>query len=493
MQCSVPGDGDPVVTIAEGYAELNYKSQLRPQTVIQANDTVGQMGVLRHFFACPYGKLGCGSASMHGLGTSPAVSCNPGYTGLLCSACESGWAQTSTNCVECSSNDVTTLAIGVISTLVVVLVLSVAVGQCSNNSNVAALILWAGVLQRVWPRMSQSWRILVGNYQILARIPMLTGVQFPSPLSDVIDAFASVAELAIDSVPSVACTFGGSFFRRLIIRISIPVVLLLSIAAVHKLRTCYLVAHQMPIVDTNMKLWRAKVARALVRNQLINSAASQAFAVIYLMYPSVSAAIMSTFKCRKLTAGGLCVLADDHGVVCFDQTGSLDPDYLRLVALGVVLCLLWTVGVPVLFARQLYKNRATILAGNHSYAGVSYLRPLFMFMHPECYMFELIFMLEKFLLVAVVGLLRVYVGGYFVVTLLAMVINGTVLCFIVHYRPSKTTAYNTANIISHCYTLLILYITIALKCPMPEVRVTVTSGFPIIFQRHYCVSFCLTR
>ena len=79
---------------------------------------------------------------------------------------------------------------------------------------------------------------------------MLTGVQFPAPLSDVIDVFASVADVAIDSVPSVACTLGGSFLRRLIIRVSIPFVLLVFIAAAYKFRICILVARQVPIHGT---------------------------------------------------------------------------------------------------------------------------------------------------------------------------------------------------------------------------------------------------
>jgi hypothetical protein len=40
------------------------------------------------------------------------------------------------------------------------------------------------------------------------------------------------------------------------------------------------------------------------------------------------------------------------------------------------------------------------------YAGIAPLRPLFMFFKPQCYMFEIWFMLEKLLLVGVFGIVR---------------------------------------------------------------------------------------
>ena len=58
---------------------------------------------------------------------------------------------------------------------------------------------------------------------------------------------------------------------------------------------------RMPI-DAGMvkKAWRIKVARALVRNQLEHARASWAFTVVYLLYPSTSAAILDTFYCRQV-------------------------------------------------------------------------------------------------------------------------------------------------------------------------------------------------
>eukprot|EP01052_Picozoa_sp_SAG31_P043235 SAG31_NODE_7139_length_1779_cov_1.342262_1_plen_104_part_10 len=104
------------------------------------------------------------------------------------------------------------------------------------------------------------------------------------------------------------------------------------------------------------------------------------------------------------------MLAADHRIVCVDASGAMSADYLPLFGVGLALFAVWTVGVPLLFGCQLYKHRRTIAEGNQNFAGVAHLRPLFIFLHPSCYMFEVYFMIEKLLLTGVIGVIRVYVG-----------------------------------------------------------------------------------
>ena len=107
----------------------------------------------------------------------------------------------------------------------------------------------------------------------MSRIPLITGVVIPKPLSTVIESIGAVVDLAFEVLPSVACTLGGSFFNRMLLKIATPLVLLFLIVLVHRVRIIHLVYSKMPI-DSSMKSWRAKIARALVRSELINSASN---------------------------------------------------------------------------------------------------------------------------------------------------------------------------------------------------------------------------
>ena len=96
--------------------------------------------------------------------------------------------------------------------------------------------------------------------------------------------------------------------------------------------------------------------------------------------------------CRRLTASGFRVLMSDHRIVCYDATGIIDPGYKKYFVAGAIGVLFWSIGVPAFFAYKLFHHRETISAGNFHFAGVSFLRPLFIFFKPDCYMFEVLFM-----------------------------------------------------------------------------------------------------
>eukprot|EP01052_Picozoa_sp_SAG31_P026825 SAG31_NODE_2459_length_5660_cov_13.094947_2_plen_443_part_00 len=158
----------------------------------------------------------------------------------------------------------------------------------------------------------------------------------------------------------------------------------------------------------------------------------------------------------------------DHRVVCYEEGGVMTEEYTPLFVTGITMFVMWNIGVPIFFGYLLIKHRDTIASGNQHFAGVAHLRPLFIFLHPTCYMFEVYFMAEKLLLTGVLAVLRVYLGGYFAVTLLSLIVTGTMLCVIVHAQPSRTAPYNVANIIAHAFQFITLYTSIVLKNPMPE-------------------------
>ena len=126
----------------------------------------------------------------------------------------------------------------------------------------------------------------------------------------------------------------------------------------------------------------------MLRSRFCFEQSAWGFAVVYLLYPSTSAAIMDTFYCRRLSAGHLRVLMADYSVVCFNDDGTPTAEWAIGAGVAGCLFLVWSVGVPASFAWRLHRNREVIRNGNPGFAGIASLRPLYMFFKPDCYMFE---------------------------------------------------------------------------------------------------------
>ena len=450
-----------LATVAGPAGEDNETSLSASPSSYKDNET-------RHFFKCPFGTSGCGPIQDLGLHGALAANCGLGYTGVLCGACvEPGFAQTGRGCTPCRSSD--WLMLGVVCGAVVLCcgLLAWAVSCCSS-STAAGLLLWGGVMQRLWPRLSQSASVFIQNYQIVTRIPLITGIVFPSPLVDIFRIIGGFVDGAVDLIPSVACTLGGSFVRRFVLKCALPAVLILGVLVSHRVRV-WQMHKRMPLDPVgSKKTWRQKVARALVRNHLVQSTSSWILAIVYLLYPSVSAGILEAFFCRQVADDGTRLLSADHRIVCYGPGGKMDEFYKQLFIAAAVLSAVWSLGVPLVFGLQLYRHREMIETGNHDYVAVAFLRPMFIFLRPECYMFEVFFMIEQLLMAALVRMVQVYTGGYFCVALLSMTITTTMMCMIIAHRPSRTGPYNTANIMAHAFMLMTIYSTVALKNPMPE-------------------------
>lgn len=457
MTCLTDSHGvaglDPV--IAAGYAEMRHD--------------FGAHNGTRQLFKCSFGKNVCQQTHLgllDGLNVS-ASNCSEGYHGVLCSDCEESFAWTPTGCVRCDGSDGLRVAAFMVSAVVITVAVVWKLVSC-RSTRMQSLVLWAGVLQRIWPRLSQTGAIFVANYQIVSYLSDITGLSLPEPFQSICAAIGSVVNCAFESLPSVACLIGGGFGRRLLVKIMTPLFLLVVIGIVHRCRIYHLLTHTMPF-DKTIKNWRVKLARALSRSQILHSSSSWAFACVYLLYPSTTSAILETFFCRAVTADGIRLLMADSRIQCYDGAGTLDPVYVNYLISGCILTMVWVVGVPLYFAARLYGNREVICHGNPDYALVSSLRPLFIFFKPDCYMFEVYFMVERLFLIGVLRAIRVYASGFTVTIFLSNFVALGMLCLVIHRRPSKTDAYNTANAFSHALLMFTNCAMMSLAFPNSQV------------------------
>jgi hypothetical protein len=418
-------------------------------------------GSLQHFFGCPF-KDTCLETKLQTF----APNCADGHFGLLCGVCADGWALTSRGCIFCDNAKNLNMLVIIAGCVAAVALLWF---KCANLDDTAMmhLALWTGIIQRTWPRVNQSLKILVSNVQIISRIPLMVDVDLPDPFAGIIQGIADIVDGAVDLIPAVACAFGGTFKRRLIARLCIPMGILFIIFLRHRYQVWKLVHTRMPIKPHMKKTWRLKIARALVRSELIHQSTGWSFAMVYLLFPSTAAIIMQSFYCRKI-GENVRVLIADYTIFCTGPDGELTDEYMPLLAFGLFATLVWSIGVPTFFGFKLYRNRMTILAGNMNYAGIAYLRPLFQFFKPNCYMFEVFFMLEKFFMTGILVIVRTYLGGFFLANCLGIMAAILMLCAICKYRPSKTDPYNTGNIFSHAILIFTLCSMVALKYPQLE-------------------------
>eukprot|EP01052_Picozoa_sp_SAG31_P009253 SAG31_NODE_483_length_15042_cov_28.867764_2_plen_184_part_00 len=157
----------------------------------------------------------------------------------------------------------------------------------------------------------------------------------------------------------------------------------------------------------------------------------------------------------------------DYSVVCIDSNGSVTTVWATYLGVGAVACVFWSLGVPAFLGLKLYKHRKIIQEGNLHFAGIvsanahprvllqslvitfflafavhvqAGLRPLFQFYKSGCFMFEIVLMIEKLVLTGVLRVLKVYVGGFLLVSVSGISFNIFMLCVVIAYRPSKTSA-----------------------------------------------------
>jgi hypothetical protein len=117
------------------------------------------------------------------------------------------------------------------------------------------------------------------------------------------------------------------------------------------------------------------------------------YALVYLMHPGTSCKVFEIFRCRVVgdprePTVELWLLEADYSVECY--TGV----HLVFSVLGGICVLLYPIGVPLWFGTYLFRNRKQIRAAP-DYNEVAHYKPLFQFYKPDCWLFEVYFMLEK--------------------------------------------------------------------------------------------------
>ena len=281
--------------------------------------------------ACPYdGDVAC--PGHRGNATGDAI-CAGGYTSALCAACESGYFFLINQCKRCSWVQGWGALVWALAAVVVVGVLFFALRRRVVRS----------LAEYVWSSLGTQAKTVWSAAQIMSAFPsLLFGVmpgslrQFYSPLT--------VSNLNPSSFFAPACFHHalGSYFAELVFATTVPVALALAIWIAWVVRT---------------QVWEHANPQNCTRQHL------QLFLVMcYLALPSVCTVIFSAFVCDDTLGPHLSFLRADYATSC-------RSDEYRFVILpwAVMSAAVYPIGVNVMYALVLYRNRDAIRNGSASH------------------------------------------------------------------------------------------------------------------------------
>ena len=187
-------------------------------------------------------------------------------------------------------------------------------------------------------------RILISMVQVLSQLGVVYAIRF-SPLFAHLVRWMGLFELNFLQVLPFDCVLDLSFHGALLIRtLALPVlgvVMALASVANPKLRE---------LIKTKGV---AKGLASAASRKLLELTKSVLFVGLFLIYPSTSAAIFSTFQCEPLEDGSRWLRAD-LSVDCDSTAHGLATAY------AVLMVLVYPVGTPLVFAYFLRRESALL-------------------------------------------------------------------------------------------------------------------------------------
>ena len=136
-------------------------------------------------FKCPLAEA-CLEVTLEQVLAGNPRACAAGFdsapTTPLCAGCVSGYMINRKKCIECGSLG---SSYALLSVLIVLIVAAIAttVAMKSYQKHSDSVKLMLSMVRLTWPRMLQSMKLLVSNYQILGALPSRLGVKFPSAIT----------------------------------------------------------------------------------------------------------------------------------------------------------------------------------------------------------------------------------------------------------------------------------------------------------------------
>jgi hypothetical protein len=384
-----------------GEDELNGFCDFDPATQM-CRPAIHRFALNRSLFRCPDlgdDKSACNEPSARAENRSDGQlsrQCIPLHTGTLCSRCEPGHSGffvpdvhggMDAQCKPCEQGGtkfaVTLVVLGLLLLGVVWIFrylekksakldeLRVHYTILSKVQQAASTLRGDASVDEEKSRISlqDTVRVIFGNLQIIATLPVVFEAKFVSHLTwaQWIFDLRKYFQLDFFGLMSVDCLIRVTLYTRFTLTLAIPTFLIVFIQVRAKVQQCRQRRRALKAPGdlggtvSLFGLLAAKNAAAHMKSRLsaskINAASALSFAVIFFFYPICSSTIFQMLDCRPMDIGQSWHTYD-MGIDCHSTT------YRRVRIVAWVLIAVIPVGIPAFFGVILYWNRSRLSADN---------------------------------------------------------------------------------------------------------------------------------
>ena len=172
-------------------------------------------------------------------------------------------------------------------------------------------------------------KITFAYFQVVGGLGFLFSLQFPPIFSTVVSFVGGLVSLDFISFMPVGCLTSASFYNSLLVYTGLPIIIALFLG-----------------------VWSLLVSRQKLKNAIFETF----LAMTFLVLPSVSIKIFSTFSCH-LFDDGTSRLKVDYNIDCNAEGHRL----YQLYALGMIV--VYPIGIPFMYWFLLYRRRHDLDGG----------------------------------------------------------------------------------------------------------------------------------
>jgi hypothetical protein len=314
--------------------------------------------------------------------------CSDGHRGPLCDICEIGWAKDDGVCLKCPENIERTLSLTIVIPVVCILIIIFLIKTANPSNNKKEEI--NGVV-KIFMNYAQVFSLASSfqiNWPTLIRYLFERAKEFSSPRV---------------SFYSSDCAIGWSYYDKLIVYLTLPILYILVVTIVIAILTYCFTRRQ------KMKLLKIKSIREKKIYKLKHPSCIQFFiawektAIVvgtFLSWPTIVEKTLEVLNCEEI--GNNYYLIKDMSVECYTPKHYLFL-IIAYVALGI-----YGLGIPYTGFRLLYKYRYRLFDMQNRYDGSTPLSFLFLGYREKRWYYEFIIMGKKAGLILLSVFLRNY-------------------------------------------------------------------------------------
>ena len=210
---------------------------------------------------------------------------------------------------------------------------------------VGVFIRW---IERKFGKMAVKLRILISLFQMLSGIGVTFAIPYPDFYKDVVRWISSIVQIDLPSAMPFDCFVPIGFGESLVLRTLGPLLVIIVLSGMGKLFS-KLAKKEQHAKNLNLNSKKNVFVVKSKKKALGEMCSHGWFYVLFLVYPSCSAAVFQTFMCDEME-DGRSFLRVDYSIQCYEEA------HARMVAYALIM-MIYPFGTPLLYALLLYARR----------------------------------------------------------------------------------------------------------------------------------------